>query len=574
MPPDPSDVKPRIIVCGLGRTGYKVFCLLKQQRARVAGIHDCSLQAHQAHHAGDVVIGDLRSADTLIAAGVKDAQVLVLAAGDDALNLAILTLARVLNAKIRIVNRLFNTSLGDRLDQTLSDHVSMSVAGLAAPVFTFAALGNRAIGQLRLANLTWPIHEELIDEYHPWCGRSLRDLWDDQERMLIYYLPATDRIDLISAIETGQCLQRSDRLIIATKPNVRAVPRNLVHRLRTVWGSLNHVQQRIRPTLVVLGALVATILVATLTYTMVNSQYSIVDALYFSVGMITGAGGNEGVAEQAPADIKVFTVIMMLVGTGVIGICYALLNDLILGTRFRRLFSTAQIPRGHHHIVCGLGGVGMQVVSHLHANGGDLVVLENDPNNRFLNVARSLKVPVLHGDASLSATLEAAKIHQADALLAVTSDDVANLEIALSAKGLAPKLPVIVRTQDPEFAALTEQVFDFEAVLSPADLAAPSFAAAALGGRILGNGMTAGILWVALATLITPGHPFCGQRVKQAAMQADFVPLYIETGHQTIHGWDLLELSLSAGDVLYLTMPATHLEQLWRVHSSEIGIIR
>ncbi|HHP7243287.1 MAG TPA: potassium channel family protein, partial [Elainellaceae cyanobacterium] len=481
VPSDPSNVKPRIIVCGLGRTGYKVFCLLKQQGARVVGVHDCPLQGHQAHHAGDVVTGDLRSADTLIAAGVKDAQVLVLAAGDDALNLAILTLARVLNTKIRIINRLFNTSLGDRLDQTLSDHVSMSVAGLAAPVFTFAALGNRAIGQLRLANHTWPIHEELIDEQHPWYGRPLQDLWDDRGRMLIYYLPATDRIDLISAIDTGQCLQRGDRLIVATKPSVRAVPRNLVHRLRTVWVSLDHFQRHIRPTIVVLAALVATILVATLTYTLVNSEYSIVDTLYFSVGMITGAGGNEGVAEQAPADIKVFTVIMMLVGTGVIGICYALLNDLILGTRFRRLFRTVQVPRGRHHIVCGLGGVGMQVVSHLHANGGDLVILENDLNNRFLNVARSLKVPVLHGDASLSATLEAAKIHQADSLLAVTSDDVANLEIALSAKGLAPKLSVIVRTQDPEFAALAQQVFDFEAVLSPADLAAPSFAAAALG---------------------------------------------------------------------------------------------
>lgn len=47
-------------------------------------------------------------------------------------------------------------------------------------------------------------------------------------------------------------------------------------------------------------------------------------------------------------------------------------------------------------------------------------------------------------------------------------------------------------------------------------------------------------------------------------MGADFVPLYLETNCQTIHGWDLLNTCLSAGDVLYLTMPATGLEQLWR----------
>ena len=101
-------------------------------------------------------------------------------------------------------------------------------------------------------------------------------------------------------------------------------------------------------------------------------------------------------------------------------------------------------------------------------------------------------------------------------------------------------------------------------MLSPAELAAPAFAAAALGGRILGNGITANSLWVALATLITPAHPFCGQRVKEAAMKTDFVPLYLETNYQTIHGWDLLNTYLSAADVLYLTMPAMGLEQLWR----------
>ena len=98
---------------------------------------------------------------------------------------------------------------------------------------------------------------------------------------------------------------------------------------------------------------------------------------------------------------------------------------------------------------------------------------------------------------------------------------------------------MIVRNQNPQFAPMAQRVFDFEAVFSPAELAAPSFAAAALGGRILGNGMTADTLWVALATLITPAHPFCGKRVKDAAMDVDFVPLYLEKKHQTTHGWNL-----------------------------------
>jgi hypothetical protein len=55
-------------------------------------------------------------------------------------------------------------------------------------------------------------------------------------------------------------------------------------------------------------------------------------------------------------------------------------------------------------------------------------------------------------------------------------------------------------------------------------------------------------------------------------MEADFVPLYIETKCQTLHGWDILNTCLSAGDVLYLTVPANKLEQLWQANPSSESI--
>ncbi|MBD0363483.1 MAG: hypothetical protein ICV55_12045, partial [Coleofasciculus sp. C3-bin4] len=54
-------MKPRIIVCGLGRTGYKIFCLLRQQGAAVVGISSQPLP----DEGDDLVIGDLRAASTL-----------------------------------------------------------------------------------------------------------------------------------------------------------------------------------------------------------------------------------------------------------------------------------------------------------------------------------------------------------------------------------------------------------------------------------------------------------------------------------------------------------------------------
>ncbi|NJO80761.1 MAG: potassium channel protein [Cyanobacteria bacterium RM1_2_2] len=564
-------MKTRIIVCGLGRTGYQVFRLLRQQGASVVGINDRILTNQDFDPTDEIIIGDLWTTAPLLEAGIREAHTLVLTAGDDALNLAILTHARVLNPNVRIVNRLFNESLGDRLDQTLPDHFSMSVAALSAPVFAFAALGSRAIGQLRLFNQTWPIREEYIEENHPWRGRKLSELWEDQSRMLIYYLPARSQMDLVSAVVCGKHLQSGDRLIVATQPRVLASQRNLRQKLLGFLTGIRYFQEHIRPTIWISLVLLLTILSSTLLYTATSLQTSLVDALYFSVGLITGAGGNEGVVEAASSDIKLFTVLLMLVGAAVVGIFYALLNDFVLGTRLQQLWNTARVPHRNHFVVCGLGGVGIQIVNQLHASGCQVVVIERDPTNRFLSVAQSLKVPVIQGDANLATTLKTAHAEGATALLAVTSDDVANLEIALTTKGLSPQLPVIVRNQNPQFAPLAQRVFDFEAVFSPAELAAPSFAAAALGGRILGNGMTAGILWVALATIITPAHPFCGKRVKDAAMDVDFVPLYIEKKKQTTHGWNLLDIELNPGDVLYLTVPATQLELLWRTNLSSLA---
>jgi voltage-gated potassium channel Kch len=558
-------MKPRIIVCGLGRTGYKIFCLLKQQGASVVGISDRPIAGEPTT---DIILGDPRSPVTLINAGLADAETLVLAWDDDALNLEILTRSRLLNPRIRVIDRLFNETLGERLDRTLPDHVSMSVSQLAAPIFSFAARGNQAIGQLHLFDRSWPIQEIIIDENHPWQGLPLYELWDDPTRMLIYYLPARDEIDLISAIILGKRLQRGDHLIIGTRPTPSTRRRFYLRRFLKRLLNFRPYQHYARPVLLVLLSLLTMIGVATLTYISVNTKVSLVDALYFSVGMITGAGGNEKVAESTPDSVKLFTILMMIVGAGVVGLCYALLNDFILGSRFKQFWDATRIPARDHHIVCGLGGVGTKIIQELQANGCEVVAIEADPDNRFLHTVRSLSIPVIIEDARLPSTLMAANLSKAASLIVVTSQEMVNVEIGLTAKEIAPKLTLIVRAGEEELGRSIQEVFEFDAVLCPTELAAYSFAAAALGGRILGNGMTDDLLWVAIATLITPNHPFYDRVVKEIAMVADFVPLYLERQGTTVHGWSLLDILLTDGDVIYLTMPATRLEQLWKTRSN------
>jgi voltage-gated potassium channel Kch len=222
------------------------------------------------------------------------------------------------------------------------------------------------------------------------------------------------------------------------------------------------------------------------------------------------------------------------------------------------------IPKSNHYIICGLGGIGVRIATQLHAQGHEVVVIERDSQSRFLGMVRAQNIPVIVGDGTLSETLHSANLLQAAAFLTVASDDMVNLEIALTAKNLAPKLPVVVRSQNPEQAQRMQQVFDFAAVLSPPELAAPAFAAAALGGKVFGSGMIGDSLWMAVSLLVTPAHPFCDRLIQEVAISTDLVPLYLETQGQTIHGEQLLRTQLQPQDILHLTIAATDLDRLWQ----------
>ncbi|MGF1486375.1 MAG: potassium channel family protein [Prochloraceae cyanobacterium] len=552
-------MKPQIIVCGLSRTGRRIFKLLKQQGVAVVGINDSPVSGENK----DIIIGELRSEKTLIEAGIEEADTLVIANNDDALNLAIVATARLLNPHLKIVNRLFNQTLGERLDQTLGEHLSMSVSAIAAPIFAFASLGNKAIGQLSLFDRTWPVTEELITANHPWLGKKLEQLWDNPTMMWMYYYPSEGEHNVVEALLKGESLKIGDRIIVAHPPSAGTRNRDRLKKLYRGIANLQRYKPYISPVILVNLALLAIIALATLTYVCVDLNTSAVDALYFSIGMITGAGGQEQVAETAPNSIKIFTSVMMVVGTGVIGLCYALTNDFILGTRIKQFWDAARVPNRNHYVVCGLGVIGLQIVRQLHAQGYEVVVIEPDPNNRFLKTVRGMGIPVIVDDATFAGALNAANIARADCSIAVTSKDMTNVEIALTAKGLAPQIRLVLRVQDARLARSMQEVFKFDRVLCPLQIATPSFAAAALGGQVLGNGMTKDLLWVALATKISPDHPFRASLVKDAAKVADLVPLFLERDKTIIRGWDLLETQLNSGDILYLTMPATNLDRLY-----------
>jgi voltage-gated potassium channel len=133
-----------------------------------------------------------------------------------------------------------------------------------------------------------------------------------------------------------------------------------------------------------------------------------------------------------------------------------------------------------HIILVGLGHLGYRVALKLHEMGEQITAIEFNPDTDTLSVIRNLGIPVIHDDATRPATLEAANIKDARTIILASQNDAMNLQIALKARSMNPKINVVVRIFDEDFAHALQEQFGFIA-LSATEMAAPVFAAAASG---------------------------------------------------------------------------------------------
>ncbi len=164
-----------------------------------------------------------------------------------------------------------------------------------------------------------------------------------------------------------------------------------------------------------------------------------------------------------------------------------------LGT-FRSASTLRRPPRGlsGHVVLLGLGKVGTRVLARLRELDIPVVCVEQDPQARGIALARSLRVPTVIGDVTEEGVLDAAKIGTSLAVLALTSSDTTNLEAVLSARARKPGVRAVMRLYEDRFAtAVYRTLRDShpQAITrsrSVSSLAAPAFAGAMMGRRMLG----------------------------------------------------------------------------------------
>jgi Trk K+ transport system NAD-binding subunit len=199
----------------------------------------------------------------------------------------------------------------------------------------------------------------------------------------------------------------------------------------------------------------------------------------------------------------------------------------LLRARLAGALEFRRIPDSGHVVICGLGNIGFCTVQELVRYEERVVVIEQSKDSRFVTTARRLGVPVLIGDATVAGVLEQAHVRGSRAVVAATSDDLVNLQVALMARDLRPTQRVILHLSDPQLAQMLREAANIRLALSIPYLAAPAFVAALFGDRVQSVFMIDGRLLATFDLLVAADDMLAGQTVRAVSVDYALLPVAV-----------------------------------------------
>ncbi|MFE7432856.1 NAD-binding protein [Streptomyces tendae] len=443
------------------------------------------------------------SEDVLADAGVERATALALVYDDDETNIRAALTARRLNPRLRLVLRLYNRRLGQHIEELLDQSAALASGGgpgsgsgsttvlsdadTAAPALAATALvGTSKVVEtdgllLRAVERNPPRPGEVADP--GLCTLALlsatsndpagADGSEDSGENGPQLLPDAAAVEAA----TGRGTVALEQVSYSGPPlpaGRAGVP---------AFGEL--FSRRLRWSLAGLAACVVALAVALMVVTGDHPLHATYVTLLdlFSI--------NEP-AHNADIGRQILQLLSGFVGLLLLPVLLAAVLE-ALGT-FRSASTLRKPPRGlgGHVVLLGLGKIGTRVLTRLREMDIPVVCVEADPEARGMATARRLRVPVVLGDVTQEGVLEAAKIHRAHSLLALTSVDTTNLEAVLYARSVRSRLRVVLRLYDDDFATAVYRTLRaahpraLTRSRSVTHLAAPSFAGAMMGRQILG----------------------------------------------------------------------------------------
>ena len=225
--------------------------------------------------------------------------------------------------------------------------------------------------------------------------------------------------------------------------------------------------------------LVAVFVIETATAVFTLDQ-GLIDATYGSAKTLVTVDPNPKVADGPPW-YKLFTSVTMIVALLLAAAFTAGLVNRVVERRLTGLLGRRAVPRRDHVVVVGLGQVGMRLCLLLRACRIPLVAVESDEDAESVGIAKELGLPVVIGRGADPSLMRRLSLQRARAVAAVTSDDLENISVAMTARGIRSDIRTVLRVGDGKIANETRSLLALGLVRDVNRLAATFLAAKILG---------------------------------------------------------------------------------------------
>jgi Trk K+ transport system NAD-binding subunit len=299
----------------------------------------------------------------------------------------------------------------------------------------------------------------------------------------------TSLADIVAPTLAGPCIdsdllavRRKDGRTVGLDERLEEVelPAQQARRVRSLVTAVLHPYDRSGALLIYGFAGLVLMLAFELFGAMIVLDEGFPDAFYGATKSLATVGPNTAVAD-GPKWFKVAigcSVILTLLSAA----CFTggLINRFV-DSSLTGLVGRRAVPRREHVIVVGLGQVGLRLCMLLRECGVPVVGFDADPDSETVGLARRLQIPVVIGRGANPAVLRRLSPRAARAFVAVTDQDLVNIESALTARSLNPDLRVILRAGDGEVADETRSLFRIGHVIDVHRLGAAYIAGVALG---------------------------------------------------------------------------------------------
>jgi len=138
-----STLKNHVILFGLGKVGLRVLqqlVALKQEAIVIEKDPNCPNFAYARNHGVPVRVGTAREEGILEEVNAAEARSVICCTDDDLANLELAIDARKIRPDMRVVLRMYDQELAEKIRDTMNIHLAFSTAMLSAPLFATASM--------------------------------------------------------------------------------------------------------------------------------------------------------------------------------------------------------------------------------------------------------------------------------------------------------------------------------------------------------------------------------------------------------------------------------------------------